>query len=133
MNEVTNDYGLTSKVLNHVFLGEISRGGYPTGYHCNRNLGDENAEVIPETKAIISGDVFEYVVRSKVTHNLKQSNRGYSTFFPETWPRQQVLDMIRRSCQLVDSASDVYVCNNILVKIVERNGNIITFYPVREE
>ena len=41
--------------------------------------------------------------------------------------------MIKHSCQLVDSASDVYVCNNILVKIVERNGDIITFYPVREE
>lgn len=132
MNEVANDYGLPSKALEHVFLGEI-KGGYPTGYHCNRNLGDEYAEVLPETKAVISGDIFEYKVRSKGTHNLKQFNRGYSTFFPETWPRQQILDMIEHSCQLVDSASDVYVCNNILVRIVERNGDIITFYPVREE
>ena len=88
--------------------------------------------MLPETKAVISGDIFEYKVRSKSTYSLKRDNGGYSTFFPETWSRQQVLDMIKHSCQLVDPTSGVYVCNNILVKIVERNGNIITFYPVSE-
>ena len=132
MNEVTNNYSLSNRALEHVFLGEISRAGSPKGYHCNRNLGDENAEVLPDTKAIISGNIFEYMVRSKNTHILKESNRGYSTFFPETGSRQQVLDMIEHSCRLVDPTSGVYICNNILVKIVKRNRNIITFYPVRE-
>lgn len=133
MNEVTNDYGLPSKALEHVFLGEI-KGGYPTGYHCNRNLGDEYAEVLPETKAVISGDIFEYKVRSKNAYNLKQGNRGYSTFFPETWSRQDVLDAIsNNTIQLVDSTSSTYVFNNMLVKIIEKDGIIKTFYPIRRK
>ena len=133
MNEVTNDYGLPSRVLEHVFLGEI-KSGYPTGFHCNRDLGDENAEVLPETKAVISGDIFEYKVRSKSTYSLKRGNGGYSTFFPETWSRQDVLDAIsNRTIQLVDSTSSTYVFNDIRVKIIEKNGNIITFYPIRRE
>ncbi|WP_156009464.1 EndoU domain-containing protein [Streptococcus ruminantium] len=132
MNEVINNYGYPQQMLEHVFWGEIdSNDGCPKGFHCNRELGDERAEVVTETRAIISGGVFECKVRSRSNGRLKRLNDGYSTFFPESFTRQDILDCLHNSIQIDDILHQVNLGGeDIYINVHCRNREIITFYPI---
>lgn len=133
MNEVSNTYGYTSKMLEHVFWGEIQPDGSPAGFHCNRAIGDEKADIDSNTKEMVYGNVYKCKVKSKYTGIEKMSNHGFSTFFPDGFTRQQILDCIAQA-QVIQSQDSLYLVtlggDDIYIKIYRRGGNIVTIYPV---
>ena len=131
MLEVTNDYAHSVGLLEHVFKGQIKSDNSPVGFHCNRNLGDENAEVIPGTDSTISNSIIEYQVRNKVTCDLKKGNGGYSSFFNENLSRQDVLDMLERATQIDDHGVYFDERTKLMIQtFCDSNGNFTTFYPI---
>ena len=97
---ITNTRGITERILEHIFLGEVSpdrrrRGRVKVkGFHCNLDYNDTVVEIVPGTPIVYVDNItglFEASVRDKRTHTLK---RHTSTFFNQNWSRQKVVDCI---------------------------------------
>lgn len=127
MQEVSNDYGYDSHLLEHVFKGEVRANGIPTGFHCNRNIGDENVRVRPGSRRFISNSIVQYQVES-LNGILKRANGGYSSFFDEDMSRQEVLDMVVNATEL---GSDLFKDEDtgLVIFAPRKDGDIKTFYP----
>lgn len=131
MLEVTNNYAHSNDLLEHVFKGEIRSDGSPSGFHCNRNLGDENAEVVLETRANISDLILTYQVRSIVTGRLKKGNGGYSSFFKESLNRQEILDILDRATPIDENGVYLDMRTGLMIQtFTDSYGNFKTFYPI---
>lgn len=91
--EQTDIFGKNSLV--HIFEGEINRKGNATGYH-SEALPDTPGEVIPGTETEPNAQGV-YTAQVRVDGVEKTSNRGYSSFFPQDWTAQQVVDAINQA------------------------------------
>lgn len=89
LNETEN---FKSHALVHILEGELNRNGQAVGFHYAQ-LETKKGEIIhnTETKPNENG-VYEAKVR--VNDVNKTSNNGKSTFFPDEWDSQDVVDAI---------------------------------------
>ena len=78
--------------LEHIFEGEINRRGNAVGFHYE-NYPTTRGEIITGTKTN-PNNFGVYRGKIKVDGRVKTTNRGESTFFPEDWTPQQVIDSI---------------------------------------
>ncbi len=94
-----NTEHFAKKTLEHIFDGTINSKGNATGYHYSR-VTDSKGEIIAGTEsARDSRGVFTAKVKvSGVKKN------GFSSFYPEDWSPQQVVDAINEAYQ--DALSD---------------------------
>lgn len=82
------DY-FASGTLEHIFNGTINKKGKATGYHYTM-LSDSNGEIIDGTRSKADKNG---VFTGKVKVNGISKN-GFSSFYPESWSPQQVVDAI---------------------------------------
>lgn len=79
----------------HVFRGEINRRGRAVGFH-HRPSGGDNARVVPGTETVLGPHgVYQAQVeiRDPITGQWVRKEAP-STFFPDDWPADRVLDEI---------------------------------------
>jgi len=103
MIDIIDAKSIPTPKLEHIFLGTVKRGKV-SGYHCDKNFGDERVyaekRLYPKSKRVITVNagqkLFEAVVRDKASGGIKKENHGKSSFFPEGWTRQDVVDCIDR-------------------------------------
>ncbi len=109
IKEVTDEKGISKKKLEHIFWGEVTISGANRkvkGYHCycekykdtilyadTKLICKSNKRIITENK---EQELFEAVVRERVSGTFKQANSGKSTFFNPKWTRQDIVDCIDR-------------------------------------
>lgn len=87
-----NTKNFAKKTLEHIFDGTINGKGNATGYHYNQ-VTDSKGEIITGTESQKdSCGVFT----AKVKVSGKKKN-GFSTFYPEEWTPQQVVDAINEA------------------------------------
>lgn len=87
-----NTKNFAKKTLEHIFDGTINGKGNATGYHYNQ-VTDSKGEIITGTESKKdSRGVFTATV--KVSGKKKN---GFSTFYPEEWTPQQVVDAINEA------------------------------------
>lgn len=130
MIEINNKYNYTDRLLEHVFYGCVFSNNV-TGFHCNRNLQDEVAEIIPNTVKKTNGLIVSHKVRSISNHSIyKKGNNGYSTFFPEDWTRQEILDTVENAKYSSETGLHYSDTKDIYIRIIKRGNRIITFYPI---
>lgn len=92
IEELTETEYFLSGSLEHILLGEINRNGQAVGYHYE-GVPDAAGEVIDGS--VSSKDEHGvYEAKVKVSGTGKESNHGKSTFFPEEWNTQEVVDAI---------------------------------------
>lgn len=78
--------------LEHILEGELNRSGKAVGYHYDQ-LPSKKGEIIKGTETSPNEEgVYEAEV--SVDGVTKESNRGRSTFFPDDWDTQDVVDAI---------------------------------------
>lgn len=87
-----NTKNFTKKTLEHIFDGTINGKGNATGYHYNQ-VTDSKGEIITGTE---SKKDSRGVFTAKVKVSGKKKN-GFSTFYPEEWSPQQVVDAINEA------------------------------------
>lgn len=87
-----NTKNLAKKTLEHIFDGTINGKGNATGYHYNQ-VTDSKGEIITGTE---SKKDSRGVFTAKVKVSGKKKN-GFSTFYPEEWTPQQVVDAINEA------------------------------------
>ena len=87
-----NTKNFAKKTLEHIFDGTINSKGNATGYHYNQ-VTDSKGEIIAGTE---SQKDSRGVFTAKVKVSGKKKN-GFSTFYPEEWTPQQVVDAINEA------------------------------------
>ena len=94
--------------LEHIFEGEINRRGNAVGFHYE-NYPTTRGEVIPGTKTN-PNNFGVYKGKVKVDGVEKVTYGGNSTFFPENFTHQQVIDTINEAyVKRVASINDMYI------------------------
>lgn len=129
---ITNTNGIPQGKLNHIFLGTV-RGGV-SGFHCDSNFGDElvyaKEHFYPRSKRVIAQNrlqkVFEAYVYAKGTNQIKKENGGKSTFFNQSWTRQEIVDCIARVQKSGKSLKEYSLKNQIKKSVyVDPKTNLV--------
>lgn len=81
--------------LEHILEGELNRKGQAVGFHYDR-LPTKKGEIISGTKTDLDEHGI-YEAKVIVEDVEKTSNRGKSTFFPDEWDTQDVVDAINEA------------------------------------
>ena len=121
--------------LEHIFDGTINSKGKATGYHYSM-VTDSKGEIIPGTESDKDG---HGVFTAKVKVNGVKKN-GFSSFYPEDWTPQQVVDAINEAYD--DAMSDKsnphgslwigYSGDLEIDMYLDNNKRITTAFPVYE-
>ena len=99
IKKLKNTEHFAKNTLAHIFDGTINSKGKATGYHYSK-VSDSKGEIIAGTE---SKKDSRGVFTAKVKVNGVKKN-GFSTFYPESWTPQQVVDAINEAYQ--DALSD---------------------------
>ena len=133
--KLKNTDNFAKKTLEHIFDGTINSKGKATGYHYTR-VSDSKGEVISGTQSekdehgVFTGDV-------KVSGVKKN---GFSSFYPEEWSPQQVVDAINEA--YTDALRDpdnphgslwIRHCGDLEIDMyLDNNKKITTAFPIYE-
>ncbi|MEC1270149.1 T7SS effector LXG polymorphic toxin [Bacillus vallismortis] len=133
--QLSNVENFRPKALEHIFEGEVNYREAAVGYHYE-GLDDTAGKVISGTKT----DKNEHgVYKGKVEVNGKKkfSNNGFSTFFPEEWTPQQVVDSINEAYEnkeFIPGTKNTYegrTKDNLRIRMfIDSNGKIISSFPI---
>ena len=125
------DYFLESAIT-HIFLGEINKKGQATGYHYDP-IKDSPGTIVEGTKSKENDDGV-YQAQIEVNHVLKSGNKGYSTFYPDRYSPQEVVDMINEAYQNRQKVrGNTYrgSSGHIVIEMyLTKHSKIITAYPL---
>ena len=130
-----NTEHFAKNTLNHIFDGTINSKGNATGYHYNQ-VTDAKGEIIAGTESKKDG---HGVFTAKVKVSGVKKN-GFSSFYPESWTPQQVVDAINEAYE--DALSDKsnphgslwigYSGDLEIDMYLDSNKKITTAYPIYE-
>lgn len=109
-----------SGALEHILEGELNRKGNAVGYHYDR-LPTKNGEIIEGT-ATNPNEYGVFEAKVIVSGVEKTSNQGKSTFFPNEWDTQDVVDAIGEAYDTRE-----YVTGNTYEGLTEE-GIVIQMY-----
>lgn len=129
----TDNFG--KKTLEHIFDGTINAKGNATGYHYSM-VSDSKGSIIDGTRSDTDKNgVFTAKVKVK---NVRKN--GFSSFYPESWTPQQVVDAINVAYKVAVNDSKNprgslwigYYENLEIDMYLDNNKKIATAYPVYE-
>jgi len=119
--------------LEHILEGEINQKGQAVGFHYNQ-LPTKKGEIIEKTKTM-PNDVGVYEAEVIVSGVEKQSNQGKSTFFPDEWDTQEVIDAINEAYEekvlISGNTYEGLTSEGIVIRMyLDQNGKIISAFPI---
>lgn len=128
------DY-FASGTLEHIFDGTINKKGNATGYHYTMVL-DSKGKIIDGTR---SKEDENGVFTGNVEVDGVKKN-GFSSFYPESWTPQQVVDAINTAYEYAVNDSKnpkgslwIGYCDDLEIDMyLDSNKRITTAYPVYE-
>ena len=132
IDNLKNTENFTEGALEHIFEGEINRRGRAVGFHYEGVI-TAKGKIIEGTKSI-PDNVGIYTGKVEINGVQKIANGGMSTFFPENWKAQDVVNAINEAY-----INKTFVRGNTYVGIsstgmkiemfINPNGKIISAYP----
>lgn len=137
VKKLKNTEHFAKNTLEHIFDGTINGKGKATGYHYSK-VSDSKGKIIDGTR---SGTDKNGVFTGKVEVSGVKKN-GFSSFYPESWTPQQVVDAINEAYE--NALSDpnnpqgsiwIGFCDNPKIEIdmyLNSNKQITTAFPVYE-
>ena len=135
IKNLKNTGHFAKKTLEHIFDGTINGKGKATGYHYSM-IPDSKGKIIDGTR---SEPDENGVFTGKVEVNGVKKN-GFSSFYPESWSPQEVVDAINTAYD--DALSDpnnpqgqlwIGYCGDIEIDMyLNSDKQITTAYPVYE-
>lgn len=135
VRELKNTRHFSKSALNHIFLGTLKSNGEVSGYHYE-GIQDSDATIIEGTKSE-EDEHGVYEAQVMVRGVAKKSNQGYSTFFPEHYSPQDVVDAINYvydNCEPIEGIlyGGLTEDGMEIDLVIQENGKITTAYPVWE-
>lgn len=133
INEVEQTEYFRDGALEHILEGELNRHGQATGFHYDQ-LPTKNGEIIEgtETKENEFGVYEAEVIVSDVKKN---SNGGRSTFFPDDWDTQEVIDAINEAYDVKEyingNTYEGLTTDGLIIRMyLDQQDKIISAFPV---
>ncbi len=128
------DY-FASGTLEHIFDGTINKKGKATGYHYTM-ISDSKGSIIDGTRSKTDE---HGVFTAKVTVDGVKKN-GFSSFYPESWTPQQVVDAINTAYEEAKSnpenpSGTIWIghCGDLEIDMYLNDaGKITTAFPIYE-
>ena len=118
--------------IEHIFMGQVNSSGKGTGYHYNM-IKDSPGEIVEGTR---SKEDKNGCYTAYVTVNGKEKDH-YSTFYPDSWTPQQVVDAIAaaRKDALKNNRhkGDTYIgyYNGIEIDMyLDSKDRVVSAYPI---
>lgn len=133
--DLTNTEIFQRGALEHILEGELNRKGAAVGFHYDR-LPTKKGEIIDGSKTA-EDDQGVYEAKVIVDGVEKTSNRGRSSFFPDAWDTQDVVDAIKEAYDsrefIQGNTYEGISANGIVIQMyVNGNDQIISAFPVYE-
>lgn len=135
IKQLKNTGIFAKKTLEHIFDGTINSKGKATGYHYTK-VTDSKGKVIDGTRSSVDENG---VFTGKVEVSGVKKN-GFSSFYPESWTPQQVVDAINTAYD--DAINDpsnpkgelwIGYCGDLEIDMyLDSNKKITTAFPIYE-
>ena len=135
IKQLKNTGNFAKKTLEHIFDGTINSKGKATGYHYTK-VTDSKGKVIDGTRSSVDENG---VFTGKVEVSGVKKN-GFSSFYPESWTPQQVVDAINTAYD--DAINDpsnpkgelwIGYCGDLEIDMyLDSNKKITTAFPIYE-
>lgn len=135
IKQLKNTGIFAKKTLEHIFDGTINSKGKATGYHYTK-VTDSKGKVIDGTRSSVDENG---VFTGKVEVSGVRKN-GFSSFYPESWTPQQVVDAINTAYD--DAINDpsnpkgelwIGYCGDLEIDMyLDSNKKITTAFPIYE-
>ena len=135
IKQLKNTEHFAKKTLEHIFDGTINSKGKATGYHYTK-VTDSKGKVIDGTRSSVDENG---VFTGKVEVSGVKKN-GFSSFYPESWTPQQVVDAINAAYD--DAINDpsnpkgelwIGYCGDLEIDMyLDSNKKITTAFPIYE-
>ena len=135
IKQLKNTGNFARKTLEHIFDGTINSKGKATGYHYTK-VSDSKGKVIDGTRSSVDENG---VFTGKVEVSGVRKN-GFSSFYPESWTPQQVVDAINTAYD--DAINDpsnpkgelwIGYCGDLEIDMyLDSNKKITTAFPIYE-
>ena len=137
IDDLQNTENFKDGALEHILEGEVNRRGKAVGYHYE-GFVDSKGSVIEGTRTE-PDELGVYVAKVEVDGVAKESNGGRSTFFPEDWTPQEVVDAINEAYEykeFVTGSTNTYVGElengmQIQMYIDQNTDKIISAFPTQ--
>jgi hypothetical protein len=78
-------------LLVHIFQGEINKAGFGVGVHSAEAINDGYAQ-IDSILNPANAQGYSKVKVSVIDNRVPIPKKGYSTFFPDSWNRQRIIE-----------------------------------------
>ena len=135
IKKLRNTEHFAKKTLEHIFDGTINSKGKATGYHYTM-VTDSKGKVIDGTRS----DVDENGVFTGEVEVSGVKKNGFSSFYPESWTPQQVVDAINTAYNdAISNPSNpkgslwIGYCDDLEIDMyLDSNKRITTAFPVYE-
>lgn len=119
--------------LEHILEGELNRKGQAVGFHYD-GLPSKKGEVISGTETE-PNDLGVYEAKVIISDVKKTSNNGKSSFFPNEWTAQDVVDAINeaydnRSLITGNTYEGLTEEGQVIRMYVDQQEHIISAFPV---
>ncbi|HLR71704.1 MAG TPA: EndoU domain-containing protein [Pseudogracilibacillus sp.] len=121
--------------LAHILEGELNHKGQAVGFHYDQ-LPTKKGEVIEGTET--KPDEFGvYEAKVTVSDIEKKSNGGKSTFFPDEWDTQEIVDVINEAYEkrvfITGNTYEGLTAEGMVIRIyVDQQQKIISAFPIYE-
>lgn len=125
------------KKISHILKGDNKKNGDGSGFHHLPSRRDGNTYIIEGTKTK-PNKYGVYEAQVVVNGQPKWDNNGVSTFFPDKWDEQQVVDAINEAYKSKSHArGNIYTGttkDGLQINIaLDKDGKILTAYPVYKQ
>ena len=135
LTELIETENFKSNALEHIIEGELNYKGQAVGFHYSQ-LESKKGEIINNSQTELDeNEVYEAKVRIKDVN--KTSNNGKSTFFPDDWDTQDVVDAINEAydnrTHINGNTFEGLTAEGIIVRMyLTEHNQIISAFPVYE-
>ncbi|MGM8365963.1 EndoU domain-containing protein [Virgibacillus sp. W0181] len=133
INELDATDHFRNGALEHILEGEVNAKGQAVGFHYDR-LPTKKGEIIPGTKTDPNKEgVFEAAIT--VNGVEKAGNNGKSSFFPDDWDTQEVIDAINDAYEtkvhINGNTYDGLTNDGVHIRMyLDQNEKIISAFPI---
>ena len=119
--------------LEHILEGELNGRGQAVGFHYD-GLPTKKGEVIAGTETE-PNEYGIYEAKVEVSGVEKASNSGKSSFFPDEWNAQQVVDAINEAYDdrnfMTGNTYEAFTSEGVLISMyLDQNDKIISAFPI---
>lgn len=122
-----------SGALEHILEGELNGRGQAVGFHYD-GLPTKKGKVITGTETE-PNEYGVYEAQVEVEGVEKTSNNGKSSFFPDEWTAQEVVDAINEAYEdrnfITGNTYEGFTSEGILISMyIDQNEQIISAFPI---